>query len=91
MPAGLRRRADQHPHPSSCAHLLESQAVVHCDGDLLLGPKITLRGLDRAVPQQELDLFEIPAAFSAQLGAGPAEVMGPEVLDSHLPGRLLDH
>ncbi len=70
---------------------LETQAVVHCNCDFLLGPKITLGGLGRAVTQQELDLLEIPTAFPAELGAGPAKVMGPEVLDSDLPGRLLDH
>jgi hypothetical protein len=43
------------------------------------------------VSQQELDLFEIPTAFPAEFGAGPAKVMGSEVLDSDLPGRLLHH
>ncbi len=47
----------------------KTQAVVHCDGNFLLRPEITLGGLDRGVSQQELDLFEIPTAF-------PAELMG---------------
>jgi hypothetical protein len=36
------------------------------------------------VPEQELDLFQIPAAFPAQLRAGPAEVVGAEALDPDL-------
>ena len=34
--------------------------------------------------KQELDLLKIAAGFTAQLGAGPAEVVGTEVLDTDL-------
>ncbi len=41
--------------------------------------------------QQEFDLFQIPTGFAAELSASPAKVVGSEVLDSDLPGGLLDH
>jgi hypothetical protein len=36
------------------------------------------------VPEQEFDLFQIAATFTAQLGACSAEVMSTEVLDPDL-------
>jgi len=36
------------------------------------------------VPQEELDLLEIPAILAAKLGAGAAEIVGAEVLDADL-------
>jgi hypothetical protein len=36
------------------------------------------------VPEQELDLREIPAILAAQLGASPTEVVSSEVLDPDL-------
>ena len=62
----------------------KSEVVVDCDRDLLLGPEITLRGLNRGVPEQKLDLLEIAAALAAELGTGSAQVMRAEVLDSDL-------
>jgi len=41
--------------------------IVHRHRDVLLGPKIPFGGLDGGVPEQELDLFEIPAGFAAEL------------------------
>jgi hypothetical protein len=43
------------------------------------------------VPEEELDLFEVATALPAELGAGPAQVMRSELLDSNLLGRLLDY
>jgi hypothetical protein len=63
---------------------LQSQVVIHCHLDILLGAQIALRGLDGRVPQQELDLLQIPTILPAQLGAGAAEVVGAEVLDPDL-------
>ena len=40
--------------------------------------------------EQELDLFEVTAGFSAELGAGAADVMGAEVLDANRARGLLD-
>jgi hypothetical protein len=36
------------------------------------------------VPEPELDLFKIPGALPAQLGARAAEVMGAEALDPNV-------
>lgn len=41
--------------------------------------------------EQELNLLEISAALSAELGASSAEVMSPKALDTDLLGGLLDH
>ena len=41
---------------------LQSQIVVHRDLDILFGTEISLGGLDGRVPQQKLDLFQIPAS-----------------------------
>src|SRR5437016_5126867 len=62
----------------------KSEIVVHGDLDLLLRPQIPLGGLDRGVPEQELDLLQIAAAFAAELGTGSAQVVSTEVLDSDL-------
>ena len=43
------------------------------------------------MPQQELDLLEIPARLPAELRAGAAEIVGTEALDPNLFGGLLDH
>jgi hypothetical protein len=43
------------------------------------------------VPQQELDLLQIAAALSAELRAGPTQIMRSESLDSNFFRRLLDH
>ena len=63
---------------------LQSQIVVHRDLDILFGTEISLGGLDGRVPQQKLDLFQIPAILAAELGAGAAEIVGAEVLDADL-------
>jgi hypothetical protein len=36
------------------------------------------------VPEQELDLLQIPAILAAEFGASAAQVMSAEVLDSDL-------
>jgi hypothetical protein len=64
--------------------ILQAEVIVHRDLDILLGAEIALCRLDRRVAEQELDLFEIPAALPAQLGAGTAEVVSPEVFDPDL-------
>ena len=65
---------------------LQSQVVVHRDGDLLLGAEIALGGLDRGMSEQELDLFEVASGLAAELGAGAAQVMRPKALDADLFG-----
>ena len=62
----------------------EDGVIVHCDLNVLLRPQVTLSGLDRGVPEQELDLLEIAAVLAAELRASPTEVVGAEVLDPDL-------
>jgi hypothetical protein len=38
------------------------------------------------MPQEKLDLFEIPAVLAAELGAGTAQVVGAEAFDADLFG-----
>ena len=45
---------------------LQSQVVVHRDLNILLRPQIAFGRLDGGVPQQELDLLEIPAVLPAE-------------------------
>src|SRR5258705_271075 len=47
------------------ALLSKPQIIVHRDLEVLLRPQITLGGLNRRVPQEELDLLEIPAVLAA--------------------------
>ena len=77
--------------PSINAHLLQyallqSNPIIHRDGDLLLGSQVALRRLDRRVPQQELDLLQIAAGLAAELRAGPPQIVGAEALDADLLG-----
>jgi hypothetical protein len=41
--------------------------------------------------KQELDLFEVAPAFSAELCAPPAKIMSPETFYADLLRRLLDY
>jgi len=63
---------------------LQAQIVIHRNGDLLIRAQIPFCRLDRRGPEQEFDLFEIPAVLLAQLGAGPPKVMGAELLEPDL-------
>ena len=53
----------------SAALFLETDCIIHSNGDLLLGTEIAFGGLDGRVPEEELDLLEIAAGL-------PAELMG---------------
>jgi hypothetical protein len=64
--------------------LSQPEIVVHRDLNILLRPQVTFSRLDGRVPEQELDLLEIPAILPAQLGASPTEVVSAEVLDPDL-------
>src|SRR5271170_7455756 len=70
--------------------LSEPKIVIHGHDDLLLGAEVALGRLDRRMPQQKFNLFEVAARLPAELGAGAAEVVGPEALDPNLFRRLLD-
>lgn|GEM_PF-4800685 len=49
---------------------LQTEAIVHGNCNLLLRSQVALRGLNRRVSQQKLDLLQIPATLPAELRAG---------------------
>ena len=63
---------------------LQSQIIIHSNGDLLIGTEIPLSSLDRRVAEQEFDLLQIPAVLAAEFGAGAAQVVGAEALNPDL-------
>lgn len=63
---------------------LQTEVVVYCDLDILLGAQIAFRRLDRRVPEKELDLLETAATLPAQLGAGATKIVGTKTLDADL-------
>jgi hypothetical protein len=66
--------------------LSKPQIIVHRNLDILFGAQIPLGGLDRRMPEQELDLLEVAPVLAAQFRASPAEVVGAEVLNPDLLG-----
>ena len=65
--------------------------VIDGDGDLLLGPQVALGRLDGRVPQQKLDLLEVPAILPAEPGAGPPQVIeGGQLLPESIGTRILE-
>jgi hypothetical protein len=65
------------------------QIVILRNFKFLLGPEIPLGCLDRAVPEQELNLLKVSATLPAELRASPPQVVGSEALDTDLFCRLL--
>ena len=57
---------------------------------VLSGPEIPLRRLNRRMAEQELNLLEIAAGAAAQLRAGAAQVVRRELGDADLRRVLLD-
>ena len=49
----------------------EVKKIVHWMPEILLAAQVALRGLDRRVTEQELNLLELTAAVVAQLRTGP--------------------
>jgi hypothetical protein len=70
---------------------LKPQIIIHRDSYLLIGAQIPLGGLDRRVPEQEFDLFEVAAALPTEFGASTAQVVGAEVLDPDLLRCLFNY
>jgi hypothetical protein len=71
--------------------LLYANSVVHCVLDLLLAAKIALRGLNRNVPKEEMDLFEFSAGHVAQPSACSTQVVRRNFLDANHLREFLDH
>ena len=66
-------------------------AVVHGVPQFLLAAETPLGRLHRDMPEQKLDLFQLPAGEVTQPGAAPAEVMRCELCDPSASGRPLHH
>jgi hypothetical protein len=50
--------------------------IVHGVHNVLLTAEVFFRRLDGRMPQQKLDLFEIPAGLPAQFRSRPSQVVG---------------
>ena len=57
----------------------EVKKIIHGMPEILLAAEIALRGLDRCVPQQELNLLNLPTTVMAQFRASPPEIVGRDV------------
>jgi hypothetical protein len=62
---------DRHSH-------LQSNGIVHGMSQRLLCPQVALRGLDRGMAEEQLDLLQLPARLAAEFGAGAAQVVRRE-------------
>jgi hypothetical protein len=60
----------------------EVKSVVHWMSEILLATKITLGGLHRCMPQQELNLLKLAATAVAQLRTGSPQIVGSNVLQA---------
>jgi hypothetical protein len=54
---------------------IQPDGIVHGMSQSLLGSKIAFCGLDRGMPKQQLDLFEVSPSFPAKLRTGPPQIM----------------
>ena len=65
--------------------------VIDSTANALLASKIALRGLNRDVPEKELDLFEFASRGLAEPRAGPAQIVRSQIRNiSFLCGVLHD-
>src|SRR5713226_7852861 len=69
----------------------EIKKIVHRMSEILLATKITLRCLDRCMPQQELNLLQFAAAAVAQFCTSSPQVMRRNPLQSSSLAAGLDH
>ena len=75
----------------------EVEKIVHRMPEILFAAEIAFRGLDRCVPEQELNLLKFAAAVVAELRTRPAQVVGGNVLQpgflaagpDHVPDNVL--
>ena len=57
---------------------LQSNSIVDGVAESLFAAQVAFRGLYRNVPQQKLNLLQLPASLMAQTGACPAQVVRRE-------------
>jgi hypothetical protein len=65
------------------------ELVIDGTAEFLLATKVALRGLDRYISEQELNLIEFTAGEVAQSGARAPQVMRGELLDPRPVGGFL--
>jgi hypothetical protein len=53
----------------------EVEKVIHWMPEILFAAEIAFRGLDRCMPEQELNLLKLTAAVMAQLRTGSSQIM----------------
>jgi hypothetical protein len=70
---------------------VEGEQIVHRLSEILLAAQVTLSRLHRGVPEQELNLLQLPAAAVAELRAGSPQVVGSDVLQPGSLAATLDH
>jgi hypothetical protein len=88
-PLGLRFATETRLYSSGNVSQLEQ--IVHGMAEILLAAKITLCRLNRGVAHQKLNLLDLAAARMAQLRAGPAQVVGRNVLKTSVLAASLNH
>lgn len=59
------------------------EAVVHRAAEILLAAEVTLCGLHRDVPEQELNLLQLTTAVVAQFRAGSSQIVRRDMLQPH--------
>ena len=69
----------------------EVKEIIHRMSEILFAPEITFRGLNRCMPQQELNLLKLTTAVVAQLRAGPSQVVRCNVLQACFLAAGSDH
>ena len=58
----------------------EVEKIVHRMPEILFAAKIAFRGLDRCMPEQELNLFQLTSAVVTQFRTGSPKIMRGDVL-----------
>ena len=69
----------------------EVDKIVHWMSQILFAAEIAFRGLDGCVPEQKLNLLELPTAVVAKLRAGPAQIVRRNVLQAGFLAAGSDH
>jgi hypothetical protein len=58
----------------------EIEKIIHWMPEILFAAEIAFRGLDRCMPEQELNLLKLTAAVVAQLRTRSPQIMRRDVL-----------
>jgi len=58
----------------------EVEKIINGMAEILLAAEVAFRGLDRCMPEQELNLLQLTATVVAQLRTGSAQIMRRNVL-----------